>query len=613
MSNEQRNTIWRFAIIFIIILIGFIAVIGRIVYIQTVERDKWLQAAEYQEPTHKVIPAIRGNILDCKGQLLASSMPRYDVFMDTKAQALVKDSGKLFYQYVDTLAHDLSVIFKSHSKAEYKQRLIQEFKKGNTRYKLHNGPINYIQRKQLDQNPLVKKGKFKSGVYYEDRHERINPYGNLAKRTIGDIYANSGEGNVGLEKRFEKELRGEDGIGRVERIGGREEMITIQEAQDGMDVVTTLDMNLQDIVDKALKEKVKERNAQWGCCILMETQTGYIRAISNVDRTGEDSFKERLNHAVLRVDPGSTFKTVSLAAMMNDGLVTLDDTVSTTEKPWWYPDNKNRKGARHTDSHPKDTIYTVRSALAVSSNIAFAKLVTDRYDHSATKFVKSIQKLGIRDSVYCEIPGAQTPRINPPVNDTVTVSKMAYGYAVEVTPMTLVMFYNAIANNGKMMRPMLVTAIRKDGKDVRSFKPEVVKSSICSKKVIADLKLALHDVVWDNKLGTASINKWKQPKAQSQLVSIAGKTGTAQIRNPKATKRSKSDYDGLHHRITFVGYFPEENPQYTCICMIEDPQPPRTYDAGMDCGSTVRKIAEKTMAYTGCYVYEEGEQRLEKR
>ena len=327
MSNEQRNTIWRFAIIFIIILIGFIAVIGRIVYIQTVERDKWLQAAEYQEPTHKVIPAIRGNILDCKGQLLASSMPRYDVFMDTKAQALVKDSGKLFYQYVDTLAHDLSVILKAHSKAEYKQMLTKEFKKGNTRYKLHNGPINDIQRKQLDQNPLVKKGKFKSGVYYEDRHERINPYGNLAKRTIGDIYANSGEGNVGLEKRFEKELRGEDGIGRVERIGGREEMITIQEAQDGMDVVTTLDMNLQDIVDKALKEKVKERNAQWGCCILMETQTGYIRAISNVDRTGEDSFKERLNHAVLRVDPGSTFKTISLAAMMNDGLVTRTEKV----------------------------------------------------------------------------------------------------------------------------------------------------------------------------------------------------------------------------------------------------------------------------------------------
>jgi cell division protein FtsI (penicillin-binding protein 3) len=180
---------------------------------------------------------------------------------------------------------------------------------------------------------------------------------------------------------------------------------------------------------------------------------------------------------------------------------------------------------------------------------------------------------------------------------------MSYGYSVELTPMQILMFYNAIANKGKMMRPMLVKAIQQNGENVKNFRPEVVKSSICSRGTLRDIQGALHDVVWDNHLGTAAVNPWGMRKAQSNLVHIAGKTGTAQLLiGGRYQKR---------HRITFVGYFPEENPQYTCICMIEDPK--GSYDAGMDCGSTVRTIAEKTMAYTGCYVYRDGKKVLEKR
>jgi cell division protein FtsI (penicillin-binding protein 3) len=211
--------------------------------------------------------------------------------------------------------------------------------------------------------------------------------------------------------------------------------------------------------------------------------------------------------------------------------------------------------------------------------------------------------MGLMDSVYCEIPGADKVRIDVP-KDTVTLSKMAYGYSVELSPMQILMFYNAIANGGRMMRPMLVTAIQQNGEDIKRFRPEVVKSSICGSGTLRDIQGALHDVVWDDHLGTAAKRLWSR-KAQSNLVSIAGKTGTAQL-----FVRGHG-YSGKRHRITFVGYFPEENPRYTCICMIEDPQYP--YDAGMDCGSTVRVIAEKTMAYTGCYVYENGEKRLEKR
>ena len=597
MSDEQRNTVWRFAIIFIIITLGFFAVLGKIIYVQTVERGEWLKVAEKQVPTLKPIKATRGNILDCNGRLLASSMPQYYMYMDTRVPALHEKNGQLFQSHVDSLASDLARIVGDKSAEEYKSRLLRAYHRGEKRLKVCDHRINYLQRQDLDQNSLIKKGKYRSGIFFEDQHRRIKPYAILASRTIGSIYGEDGVGNSGLEKRFDKELRGEDGMSSIQKIGGRYESVTVEEARDGLDIVTTIDANLQDIVENALIAKTSERNAKWGCCILMETQTGYIRAIANIDRDEDGQYFEAQNHAVQRVEPGSTFKTIALTAALDDSKISIDDTVSVSRRPWQY------FSVKHTDAHPMDTLLTVRSALAVSSNIALAKLITRSYEGSAKKFVRRIEKMGLTDSVYCEIPGADKMRIDIP-RDTVTLSKMSYGYSVEMSPMQILMFYNAIANNGKMMRPMLVTGVQQNGEVEKRFKPEVVKSSICSKRTIEDIRGALHDVVWDGHLGTAAAKPWSR-KAQSGLVSIAGKTGTAQLIIPG------HGYSGKHHRMTFVGYFPEENPQYTCICMIEDPQFP--YDAGMDCGSTVRVIAEKTMAYTGCYVYKKGERKLEKR
>ena len=597
MSDEQRNTVWRFAIIFIVIALGFVAVVGKIIYIQAVEREAWLKVAEKQVPTNRPIQANRGNILDCNGRLLASSMPQYYVYMDTRVEALHQKNGALFKQYIDTLALDLATIVGEHSQAEYKARLLHAYRKGEKRLRVCDHRINYLQRQALEQNKLIKKGKYKSGIFFEDQHRRIKPYGLLASRTIGSIYGEGGGGNSGLEKGFDKELRGVDGMSSIQKIGGRYESVPIEEAQDGLDVVTTIDANLQDIVEHALMVKTAERSAKWGCCILMETQTGYIRAIANLDRSKDGEYYEAQNHAVQRVEPGSTFKTIALMAALDDGKIRITDTVSVNRQPWKY------FTVTHTDAHPMDTLLTVRSALAVSSNIALAKLITRSYEGSARKFVRKIEKMGLTDSVYCEIPGAEKARIDVP-RDTVTLSKMSYGYSVELSPMQLLMFYNAIANNGRMMRPMLVTSIQQNGEDVRTFRPETVESSICGSRTLKDIQGALHDVVWDDHLGTAAKKLWSR-KAQSSLVSIAGKTGTAQLFIPG------HGYSGRHHRMTFVGYFPEENPRYTCICMIEDPQYP--YDAGMDCGSTVRVIAEKTMAYTGCYVYRDGVRHLDKR
>ena len=598
MSDEQRNTVWRFAIIFIVILLGFGAVVGKIVYIQTVERDEWLKVAEKQVPTNKPIKATRGNILDCNGQLLASSMPQYYIYMDTRVPALHEKNGVLFTTHIDSLASDLAHIIGDMSPEDYKTRIVHAYRRGEKRLKVCDHRINYLQRQALEQNKLIKKGKYKSGIFFEDQHRRIKPYGVLASRTIGSIYGEGGGGNSGLEKGFDKELRGVDGMSSIQKIGGRYESVTVEEAKDGLDVVTTIDANLQDIVENALRVKLEEKHALWGCAILMETRTGYVRAIANLDRPKEEgAYFEAQNHAVQRVEPGSTFKTIALVAALDDGKIDIDDTVSVSRQPWKY------FSVKHTDAHPMDTVLTVRSALAVSSNIALAKLITRSYEGSAKKFVRRIEKMGLMDSVYCEIPGADKVRIDVP-NDTVTLSKMSYGYSVELSPMQILMFYNAIANGGRMVRPMLVTSIQQNGEDLKRFRPEVVKSSICSNRTLHDIQGALHDVVWDDHLGTAAKRLWSR-KAQSNLVSIAGKTGTAQL-----FVRGHG-YSAKRHRMTFVGYFPEENPQYTCICMIEDPQYP--YDAGMDCGSTVRVIAEKTMAYTGCYIYENGEKRLVKR
>ena len=598
MLDEQKNTVWRFAIIFILISLGFLAVLGKIIYIQTVERSEWMKVAEKQVPTHRPIKATRGNILDCNGQLLASSMPQYYIYMDTRADALVINNSQLLKEHLDSLCHDLTSIIGDYTAEEYRQRIVQGQKQGNRRLKLSKGRINYLQRRALEQNSLIRLGKYKSGVFFEDQHRRIKPYGLLASRTIGSINGEEGIGTAGLEKAFDKELHGVDGISSLQRIGGRNELVTIEEAQDGMDIITTIDANLQDITENALLTKLKEKNAQWGCCILMETHTGYIRAIANLDRGSDGEYYESLNHAVQRVEPGSTFKTISLVAAMDDGKIEIDDTISVTKKPWVY-----MRKSKHTDAHPMDTILDVRSALAVSSNIALAKMITSSYEGSARKFVRKIERMGLCDSIYCEIPGAEQARIDIP-KDTVTLSKMSYGYSVEMSPMHIAMFYNAIANNGKMMRPMLVSAIQKEGEIVKRFKPTTLNSSICSRSTLREIQGALHDVVWDDNLGTASKKPWSN-KAQSNLVALAGKTGTAQLYIPG------KGYSNRKHRITFVGYFPEANPEYTCICMIENPQYP--YDAGMDCGSTVRVIAEKTMAYCGYYVWEDEEKRLEKR
>ena len=593
MSENLKHTILRFAIVFVGIALLFGLVVVRIITIQTVQRDRWESLVDNRESNYKTIRAIRGNIFDCEGRLLASSVPQYSIYMDTRVEALHMDNGLLFWENVDSIAEGLSRIVGDQTKEEYRTRMVQAYRgkvKRERIVRLSSKRISYTQLKAIKELPLIRRGVYKSGFYAEDLNLRVKPFNSLSSRAIGNIYLASGEAKSGLELRYDSYLRGKDGMSVRQKIAGGWQNVPIREAEDGLDIHTTFDANLMDICETALRKRLEHTRADWGCVILMDVHTGEIKAMSNLDRGEDEQYYEIANHAVIRMEPGSTFKTISLMAALDDGKVNMEDSIRVHKNGWTY------HGSQHTDAHPADTIYSIRQALAVSSNIALAKIVTEGYGGSAKKFVKKLRNMGLCDSVDYTIPGAKQALINIP-NDTVTISKMAYGYSVELSPLQMLMFYNGIANNGKMITPLIVKEIRKKGKTIEEFKSNVIKSSICGSETLKDIKACLHDVVWDNELGTASVNPWGTRKAQSDLVTIAGKTGTAQI--------LEKGYSNRRHRMSFVGYFPEEDPQYTCICVIHGPQWP--YDAGLDCGSVVRQIAEKTMAYAGEYIIEDGQ------
>ena len=594
MSENVKHTVLRFAIVFGVILLFFVVVFVRIISLQTVHRSELEAMVADRDSVYKPIKAVRGNIFDCEGRLLASSVPQYSIWMDTRVEALHLNRGKLFYDHVDSIAYGLSRIVGDQTPTEYRNKIVKAYR-GKTRrernIRLTNKRISYTQLKEIKQLPLIRRGVYKSGFYAVDLNLRVKPFNSLGSRTIGGIYAESGKGNAGLEKRFDDYLQGEDGLAIRERMANQWQYIPIREEKHGCDVYTTLDANLMDICESNLRARLEHTQADWGCVILMEVATGEIKAMCNLDRGSDLQYYEIANHAVVRMEPGSTFKTIAMMAALDDGKVNIDDTLRVWKDGWYY------HGATHRDAHPADTVYTMRQALAVSSNIALARMITDGYNGSAKKFVNKLKRMGLCDSIDYIIPGAHQPRINIP-KDTVTISRMAYGYSVELSPLQILTFYNGIANNGRMISPILVTEV-KDGKTtVESFETQTIRSSLCSKKTLEDIQASLLDVVWDNDLGTAAMNKWRQRKAQSDLVKIAGKTGTAQV-------MENGKYFNNKHRMSFVGYFPADAPRYSCICVIHAPRNRGAYDSGLDCGSVVRKIAEKTMVYTSEYRIED--------
>lgn len=578
-----------FCYFIVVVLLGFIAVgiVVRAFDTAFVEKEKWEKIAEGQKrPDRMVLPG-RGNIYSADWKLMATSVPSYYLYFDFKAEGFKLDT--FLYSKtngVDSLAFYLSKKLKDRSAAGYKTHLLNGLKGGSRQFPIYRKRVSYSDLKDIRKYPFLRLNRLHNGFYWKEMVERDKPFGTLASRTIGDIYGeleNSGvsKGKNGLELQYDSLLRGEAGWNAVRRVGGSWTNVTEIEPIDGMDVRTTIDINIQDITEKALLDKLMEIEAETGCAVVMEVATGEIKAISNMSRTSDGRYLEIKNHAVAdETEPGSTFKVASMMVALEDGVCQPGDTVDVGNGIYMVGSSRMTDHNYHRGGYGR---ITTAQAIWYSSNIGVAKTIMKGYGNNPTKFVEGLYRVGMNADLKLEIPGAGKAKIRLP-NDTVhywsrtTLPWMSFGYETQIPPIYTLTFFNAIANGGKMMRPLFTKEIIKEGKVIESYSPEVIIPSICSEQTLKIIQDMLLGVVEE---GTGAA-------VHSDKIRIAGKTGTAQI-------ASGGVYRTSGHQVAFCGYFPADNPKYTCIAVIRRPRIGYPSGGTMS-GVIVKNIAEKIYA-----------------
>lgn len=546
---ERYELIFRRAVrIYQLLMLLGLIIAAQIAVVQFFKKD--IKSGDKIAFRTNEIPAVRGDILAKDGRLLASSVPYYKVRIDCTVQE--KDT---FNKYIDGLCKELSAFFKDRSQAQYK-KLITEGRNKNKRYMaLGNRLVDYSELAQIKQFPLFKLGANNGGIIAEEQYRRKNPYGRTAYRTIG--FMNSQGVGTGIEASWDYYLKGVPGQQTVQRLTGGE-WIPINTdnniaPQDGYDIRTTIDIDIQEAVEKALMEQIKKgNNVEGATAVVMERRTGAIRAISNLKSDGRGGFDESLNYAVGQAtEPGSVLKLVSLVALLEDQKVTLDTPVDGGNGHWEY------KGQKVSDSHAVG-MQTVKGAFAHSSNVCFAKLVTKHYQDDPKKYVARLQNMKLGERFHLDIQGEGTAVIHSP-NDKIwtpgLLASMGFGYGLLLTPLHTLTFYNAIANDGKMMKPYFIEDYSKNGEVVKSFKPQEISGAICTKQTAKMAQEALRAVVTS---GTGKM-------MNKESFSISGKTGTARI----AFDGGGYEKNGMRrYQATFCGYFPSENPEYTLIVIL---------------------------------------------
>lgn len=572
---------WRTIIVYVLILLFGCLVLAKAGMVMTVEGEKWRKMATANVPVRPVkIAPNRGDIWASDGRILSTSVPFYELRFDPVAV-----DKEIFQEKIDSLAHCLSVFFKDGSQSYYKNKLIsaRNRKPRPDRYLLINKRrVNHRELKQIREFPIFRLGKNKGGFQAIVDNKRLQPHLNLAGRTIGYLNESSDgslEGRVGLEAAFENQLKGESGEGIKRMMSGTWMVIAQKEPVDGMDIVTTIDVDYQDIVQHALKRQLEKSEAGSGSAILMEVKTGDIKAIANMARDKDGVYVENQNFAISNAgEPGSVIKAATMIALLEDGCVTPEDTVDLGKS------GRYKFYDRYlTESHEGLGKVTVKQMMEKSSN-GIAKLVFDHYQNRPEKFVNRWFSMGLDKKTGICLPGEADPYIKYPKEkgwSGITLPWMSIGYELKITPLQVLAFYNAIANDGQRMRPRLVKEIRNRGQVVESFAPDEVGGRICSRKTLNDIKDMLEGVV---EHGTA--RNIYTPKYR-----IAGKTGTARMAN------GAGGYGGGRYRASFVGYFPAENPLYSCIVVIDNPS--NGYYATTVSAPVFREIADKvySMAY----------------
>lgn len=605
VKNKKNTIINRYGLIVIFFFIVFMVIIGYIVRIMFVEGEQWreLGLKETVKKDREIIPN-RGNIYADDGRLLATSEPLYGIYVDFMSEGMRKDT---LMKYVGDLSVALAKKYPDKSANQYKQLILKNWAlsrkelaeiennringskkkvKIKSRYvRIIKRDINYLELKELRTYPFFNQRSNKSGLIAEERTMREKPFGRLAGRTIGSIYKDISKGGAsGIELKYDSILRGKPGVRSRQKVQGRWIDIEQIPAEDGWDIKTTLDVDIQDIVERALYSKLAEIDAESGTAIIMEVATGEIKAISNLDRISTGVYAEGNPNAFSYMnEPGSTFKTLSIMIALEDGVVTPDEKFHVGRGLFPYAkrvvrDHYWQKGIDRGD-------LTVTQGMAISSNIVVSKSILKGYENEPEKFVQKIYDTGITKKIDWDVPlkGKEgTAVIRSPKDQSANWSKttlpwMSFGYETQVPPIYILMFYNGIANGGKMIKPFITKAFIQNGDVKEEFETEVINPSLCSERTLKEIQSMLISVV----------NEGTGKAIASKSFQIAGKTGTAQI-------ASGGGYGAGGHFVSFCGYFPAEKPMYTCFVGIRRPK-------GIPAGGTMpggvfKQVAEEVYA-----------------
>lgn len=570
----KKDILWRVYLIYFIICLFGVAIISKIFIIQFVEGDKWRAQAESFSTRFFDIEAVRGNIYDSNGSLLATSLPYFEVGMDVNTEAITKE---IFQDNVDSLSLCLANLFKDKSMKEYRKMLVKA-RRGGDRWVVLHRDVSYTDLQKMKKFPILRRGKNRGGFVYLQTNKRERPFQFLAARTIGKLNENGTGKSYGLEAAFDTVLQGKSGHRWMQKIAGNVWRPISDEneidPEDGDDIVSTIDINVQDVAENSLMNCLRKHGADHGCLVLMEVKTGEVKAIANLKRNAKDTsqYLENLNYAVgVATVPGSTFKLPSLIAAMEDFDLSLNEIVDIGDGVCFYSNIPVKDS-----HHPEKSKVTVQEVFEESSNVGVTKIITRYYSKDPQKYIDRLYKMNLGAPLNITLPGEAAPYIKTVKDKSwskISLPWISYGYETRITPLHILTFYNAVANGGKMMKPMFVKEVRNRGKAIRTYQPEVINPSICSERTVAKAKKMMEGVVLN---GTG-----KSLKASNYQ--IAGKTGTAQMGmvNGKMT-----------YQASFVGYFPAENPKYSCIVVISAPSGD-VYYGGAVAGPVFKDVADK--------------------
>ena len=582
-KKDNGQSISRYSFIAGIMTLVGIAVVAKAFYIMTVKHDYWMEVANQRRFDSLEVAPNRGNILSDEGELMASSLPEYKMFMDFKVGGETKDS--LWREKVDSICMGLHEIFPEKAAEEFKRDLEEGHQKMSQNWAIWPKRVDYNTFQRVKRLPIFNMPKLRGGFHYEENNARRRPFGTLAYRTVGDMYGAKDSARFGLELAFDSILRGKKGVTHKRKVMDQYLSFIDVAPTDGFDIQTTINVQMQDIAEKAVEEELKLINGDVGVAIVMEVKTGDVKAIVNLEKCGDGVYRERRNHAVADLlEPGSVFKTASVMVALDDGRADTGKIVHTGNGQIMM---HNAQMNDHNRASGGYGTITLGRALQVSSNIGISKVIDDAYGKDPGAFVDGLRRIGIAEDLKVPITGATPPRIRHPKEkgiywSSTTLPWMSIGYETQVPPISTLTFYNAIANNGKMMQPRFVTRVLCEGETIAEYAPKVLRQQICKPTTLSKIQDLLKKVVTQ---GTGK-------KARSESFAVAGKTGTAQISKGHGGYKVGT----MHYLVSFVGYFPADEPRYSCIVCLQKAGLPAS--GGTMSGWVFHNISEGIMAHS---------------